>query len=330
METEPLVVKVEDGGGWIILNRPRVMNALNELTLKSLISILHEWKENSEIKYLVIRGEGGVFSGGGDLTEVFRIIEMGIENISEMVNGIYQVSSAVHNFSKPYISIINGIAMGGGMGISIPGSHRIVTEHSKLSMPEAGIGSFPDMGAAFFLNKCPGKIGLYLGLTGKSIGPEDAIFTGLGTHYVLSEEIEKLMTDIRKDKGDNLDELFERYNKPIEGKAPIEVYQDIIDNCFNQPSIEHIFQALAQDNSDFAAQTLSRLKFLSPLSLRTTYDLFKLAEQKTMDEIIEDNRNRYMKWLTIPESLLELKEGFRAYIIEKDKNPKWLSPPIEY
>ncbi len=330
MENNQIIFKVEDGGGWIMLNRPKAMNALSFLLMDPLSSILQEWKANPEIKYLVIRGEGGIFSGGGDLTDVFDRMGTGIENTSEGVNLIYQVSSAVLNFSKPYVAVIDGIAIGGGMGISIPGSHRIVTENSKLSMPEAGIGAFPDMGSAFFLNKCPGKIGLYLGLTGKSIGPQDAIFTGLGTHYVPSEEIEKLLADIRKDKGENLDEIFKRYNRPFEGKAPIEVYQDIIDNCFNQPSIENIFQALAQNNSDFAAQTLSRLKVLSPLSLRTTFDLFKAAEHMTMEEVIEDNRNRYFKWLTTPESISELKEGIRAYIIEKDKNPKWLSPPIEY
>jgi len=330
MENEQIIFKDEDGGGWIILNRPKAMNALNGFIMKTLVSILHRWKETTEIKYLVIRGEGGIFSGGGDLTLVNDLMETGIEDISEVVNVIYQVSSAVHNFSKPYIAVLDGIAIGGGMGISIPGSHRIVTEKSRLSMPEAGIGSFPDMGSAFFLNNCPGKIGLYLGLTGKSIGPQDAFFTGLGTHYVPSERIEKLLADIKKDKGENLDEIFNRYNKPLEGKAPLEIYQEIIDNCFNQPSIENIFQALAQNNSDFAAQTLSRLKVLSPLSLRTTYDLFMLAEHKTMDEIIEDNKNRYIKWLTTPECVSELKEGIRAYIIEKDKNPKWLSSPIEY
>lgn len=309
------------------MNRPKAMNAFDDVMMKSLASTLQEWKTASDVTYVVIKGEHKIFCAGGDLK---GIAGDNFDALLPAIKNAYKIVSLVHNFTKPSVAIMDGITMGLGMGMSIPGPYRIITENSKLGMPEAAVGFFPDIGAAYFFNRCPGKIGLYLGLTATIIGPQDAMFTGLGTHYVPSEEIEELLTRIRMAHGKNLDEILQHHHRPYEGKAPFEAHQHIIDDCFNQPSVEKIFQALAQNGSEFAAQTLSRLKAISPLSLRATFDLFKAAETMTMDEVIEENLNRYLKWVTTPESRSELQEGVRALLIEKDKNPKWLSPPIEY
>lgn len=323
MDNENILFKIENGGGWITFNRPQSMNVVNLEMLKSLSCYLHDWDIDPRAQYVVVRGSGRAFCAGGDMVS-------NPNARSQLCEAGFQAFMGVHNFSKPYIAIIDGIAMGAGMGVSMHGKCRIVTENTRLGMPENAIGFFVDAGAAWFFRSCPGKIGLYLALTGNRIGPQDAMYTGLGTHYIPSTEIDSLLLDIRKVEGKAIDEIIQSYHRPLEGESPLEEHQNIIDSCFNQPSIEKVFQALAENNTEFATQTLSRLKTLSPLSLRITFEHFKASENLSCNEILEDDLQISLNWLKSKETNQELQEGIRSLLVEKDKNPHWLSPPIKY
>lgn len=183
--------------GEIYLNRP---NALNALTLDMCQAIHHQllaWQADTTIKAVIIRGNGRAFCAGGDLKSLYYNKE-DIGHSLEFFRAEYRLNLAIHHFPKPYIAFLDGITMGGGAGISLHGSHRVATEHFEFAMPETGIGFFPDVGSGYFLNKCPGKSGYYLGLSGEKINAPDAMMLSLIGYYVPSDQINKIILQLRE------------------------------------------------------------------------------------------------------------------------------------
>src|SRR5476651_2264354 len=194
---EKLITKIDSKIGWITLNRPEALNAITIEMFTGIRERLQAWEIDPSVRYIVIQGAGDkAFSSGGDVRAATSAIKDG--NSHEMESYFrkeYTINAHIRHYSKPYIALIDGIAMGGGLGVSILGSHRIVTEKARLAMPEAAIGFFPDVGASTFLNWAPGSVGLFMGLTGMQANAADALWTGLATHYIPSE----LLPQFKKD-----------------------------------------------------------------------------------------------------------------------------------
>ncbi len=324
MTNDFVLFHVERGGGWITLNRPQALNAINLHMVSLIAEHLRKWEADPEVNYVVIQGMGRAFCAGGDLrgSEDMRSIPQ-----QEFFEAEYGLNLFIHNYSKPYVALLNGITMGGGMGLSIHGTYRIVTENTLMAMPETGIGLFPDVGAAWFLNRCPGKIGLYLGLTSARFGCEDAIYTGLGTHFIPAANLQNVMSEVR---AENLAEVLKAQSQVPAGESFLKQNQGLIDGFFNQETIEDIFRALVASETGFAVETLAALKKRSPLSLRKTFVYLQAARSMSIEEVMQADLDMMINWVKSPESAREWQEGIRAAIIDKDQNPQWLSLPIEY
>lgn len=317
-----VLANVSNNIGWLTLNRPDVLNALNLEMTDAIVDHLEKWQEDPTVHRVVIQGNGRAFCAGGDLRQVYQAFQKKDQQLMErFFKHEYNLNRIIHYYPKPYIAILNGITMGGGMGLSIHGSYRIVTDNSLLAMPETGIGFFPDVGASHFLTRCPGSIGLYLGLTGTAIGPADALYSKLATHYLSSEYLPYFLEHLADLHTSKLMEDFLNLKRP---EAPIPegflmAQRDIIDSCFNQPTLLAIFGALEQHSSSFAKETLACLKARSPLSLKLTFNLLKNAQKLNFHNAINEELKLSQKM--IKES--DFMEGIRAAVIDKDRNPQW-------
>lgn len=325
MPYEDVLFETSDGGGWVTLNRPQALNSLTVDMVKAIKEMLLKWEGDLEVSYVVIQGEGRSFCAGGDLRKLYDAAKSGQDaGAIEFFKHEYDLNLLIHNYSKPYIALLHGITMGGGMGLSIHGTYRIVTQNTLMAMPETAIGLFPDVGAAWFLNRCPGKSGLYVALTSARFNHADALYMGLATHHV--EDLPGLVTDIKLSRGNNIKKILEKWHLPPVGTSEIQTQQSLIDGYFDKNSLEDIFRALAASDSDFAVQTLGVLKQRSPLSLRTTFDYFKQAETMTIEQVMARDFDLASSWIQEE----DLHEGIRATLIDKDQKPLWKSKPITH
>lgn len=325
MTEASVLFEKQDGGGWITLNRPHALNALNLEMVQAITEKLIQWEADDDVNYVVIQGNGRGFCAGGDLRAVYEAIQNGNSDAAvEFFKVEYHLNLMIHNYSKPYISLLPGITMGGGMGLSIHGTYRVVSENSVMAMPETAIGLFPDVGAAWFLNRCPGKSGLYVALTSARINYLSALYMGLATHYVPLAGLEGLIEAIRESRGQNLAQVLETHQQRPEGRSVIQEEQSLIDGYFNQNSIEEVFQALASSNSIFAVTNLEALKLRSPLSLRAAFGYLKRAENMSIEDVLEQD----LEFARACIQADDLYEGIRATVIDKDLKPVWKSEPI--
>ncbi len=312
--------------GWITLNRPQALNALSLSMVCELIGLLKEWEATPAVKMVVIQGAGEkAFCAGGDVRSVYEAKTQGdLHTYKEFFREEYTLNAQIYQYTKPYVALIDGIAMGGGMGISITGSHRIVTEKALLAMPETGIGLFPDAGATTFLTQAPGIMGPFLGLTGLRMKAEDALWTGLGTHFVPSSALPLFKEDLVK--GIALEDALSNHSPPLLEKGFLEHHQDLIEAHFNKPSLQDILQSLQTDPSPFAQNMYNLLRSKSPTSLAVTFRQLKergpglsFAERMEME-------------FTLSQHFLEghdFMEGVRALLIDKDHLPRWRPETVE-
>jgi enoyl-CoA hydratase len=327
IDNPSVLFEIHEGGGWITLNRPQALNALNKEGVQAITAALLAWESQPTVQYVVIQGSGRAFCAGGDLRMVYEAEKIQhAELATEFFKLEYDLNLKIHNYSKPYISLLDGITMGGGLGLSIHGTYRVATENTLMAMPETSIGFFPDVGAAWYLNRCPGETGLYLGLTSARIGPEDALYLGLATHYVPSAGLESLIQDMQARHGEELSLILQKHHHTPAGESSIKARQSMIDGYFNQPTIEAIFQSLSCSDTSFAKETLAQLKLRSPLSLRTTFEHFKKLENCSIEEVMAADLALAISW----EKSSEFIEGIRAAVIDKDQKPRWASKPIAY
>ncbi len=321
-----LLSEVKGNIGWLTLNRPEVLNALSLSIIREIAKILKEWEEIPTIKAVIIQGAGDkAFCAGGDVRAVYEAKKSGdLETCDAFFREEYTLNAHIHAYKKPYIAIIDGIAMGGGLGISINGSHRIVTERALLAMPETGIGFFPDVGATTFLNKTPDSIGLYLGLTGYRLRAEDALWSGLATHFILSSDLTVFKEELSK--GISLESALSTYCQKFQVKGFLENHSDVIKKHFSHHSLRQIIESLGGDSSPFAQNTLNILMANSPTSLAVVFrqlkeegphlsfmDRMKL-EFRLSQRFIQDH---------------DFSEGVRAVLVDKDKLPQWKPDKIE-
>ncbi len=310
--------------GIITLNRPKSLNALSVAMVLSMNDQLHAWAEDANIVAVIIQGAGDrAFCAGGDLKLVFNHGKSKYQEMIPFFSTEYRLNLYISEYPKPYIALLDGIAMGGGLGISLHGSRVIATERLQLAMPETAIGFYPDVGAGYFLSRCPHKIGMYLGLTGNSIGVADAMFAGLIDSYIPSDKLQDFVTSLTaQDLSTNtlatIDTVIANYQQQP-GTPSLVEHLDVIENCFNQNSVENIIKALENHDSSWAKAQATILNKRSPTGLKVTFKDFSICQGLSLYECLNIDLNLTLKLFQEH----DIYEGIRAILIDKTQDPKW-------
>lgn len=306
-----------DQTGIIKLNRPKALNALNLEMAKKFYDKLLEWEENNNISRVILYGEGKHFCAGGD---VKSLVLAGKKNQLkyDFFKIEYQLNYLISQFSKEFLSIWNGVVMGGGVGLSIYGDHRLVTDNSKFAMPEASIGFFPDVGGSYFLSNLPGNIGKYVGLTGDVLSVNELIFFGLATHYINLNDIE----DVKENFINNGNILSDNYE--VENDTNIIRNIDQINELFDG-NIKKIIANLKNNNSEFSKKILDILSNKCPMSLAITTKLIDDAKGRSLKECLEIEFQLSQKIVYRD----DFDNGVTSLLISKDHNPIWQPSNID-
>jgi enoyl-CoA hydratase len=274
--------------GLITLNRPKVLNALNHNMLLALQGKLDEWESAKQVQAVVIRAIGRAFCAGGDIRLAYEYGKAGDTLVHQFFDDEYKLNRCIYNFSKPYISLIDGITMGGGAGISILGSHRVVTNNFSFAMPETAIGFYPDVGMGYFLSRLPFKMGFYLGLSGARINAEDSLALGLVDAVVapdvLDQIIEKLASAILQDEAD-VSEIINYFAAPI-AKSELLEHEAEVQTCFSKKTFEEIFAALEHYPTPWCEMLAASINTKSPTSLKVTLRQLQMYSRLEFDECI--------------------------------------------
>ena len=306
-----------DQTGIIKLNRPKALNALNLEMAKKFYDKLLEWEENNNIYRVILYGEGKHFCAGGD---VKSLVLAGKKNQLkyDFFKIEYQLNYLISQFSKEFLSIWNGVVMGGGVGLSIYGDHRLVTDNSKFAMPEASIGFFPDVGGSYFLSNLPGNIGKYVGLTGDVLSVNELIFFGLATHYINLNDIE----DVKENFINNGNILSDNYE--VENDTNIIRNIDQINELFDG-NIKKIIANLKNNNSEYSKKILDILSNKCPMSLAITTKLIDDAKGRSLKECLEIEFQLSQKIVYRD----DFDNGVTSLLISKDHNPIWQPSNID-
>jgi len=329
-------IQLDRTGGVAILtiNRPQALNALTLDNYRRFAPALRAWVSDPSVHAVVVRGAGErAFCAGGDVRAVYEA-GRGISGDPDLPTIFfreeYELIRCIHRFPKPYIAIIDGITMGGGAGISVNGAYRIATERTLFAMPETAIGLFPDVGATRFLNRCPGNVGRYLGLTGARLGAADALYCGFATHFVPHDRIAELVGALgvfaleRGRDSDRIDAALTRFARDP-GSASLATLRPVIDRCFAGGSVEKILDALAAEakagsaHADWAVETQAGLLTKSPTSLKITLRQLIIGRDYDLEAALtlEYRLTQHVM------AAHDFYEGVRAMLIDKDQKPRW-------
>ncbi|MCX8999590.1 enoyl-CoA hydratase/isomerase family protein [Rhizobiaceae bacterium BDR2-2] len=310
--------------GLVRLNRPKALNSLNLTMIRRMRALLETYAADGGVSSVIVSGEGErAFCAGGDIRAMYESGRADGREATDFWREEFRLNHFIAHYPKPYAAIMDGIVMGGGAGISVHGSHRIVTERTRLAMPETGIGYFPDIGASWFLPRLAGRIGFWMGLTGHEIGAADAVHAGLADYCVPSATLllitEALAALPAGASASDVGSVIERFAvTPPSG--PLAASRALIDRIFALETVEEIVAALTQDGSDFARETLGHLSKRSPLSMKLSLRLLRLGERSdSLAECLEREFAACTGMLSNP----DFYEGVRAAVIDKDRNPKW-------
>ncbi|MGJ5033834.1 enoyl-CoA hydratase/isomerase family protein [Bradyrhizobium sp. HKCCYLRH3059] len=325
-----LIVRREGSAGIIRLNRPKAINAMTLEMSMGIDAALDRFEGDPAVAIVVLEGAGerGLCAGGdirglyessktnGDLGKVFWRQE-------------YIMNARIAAFPKPYVAYMDGLVMGGGVGLSAHGRHRIVTEKTKLAMPEVGLGFFPDVGGTWLLSRAPGELGAYFGLTGQTMNGPDAIHARFADAVVPTEKwpaLREVLTKVRPGTlSIEIDRLIAGF-ATSETSGPVAAQQAKIDAWFAHDSMHDIFAALKADGSELALATLKTLQEKSPRGMVVTLELLRLARgAASLEECLV---REYRAALEVFRSD-DFREGVRAAIIDKDRNPRWSPPDVD-
>ncbi|MFY0572757.1 enoyl-CoA hydratase/isomerase family protein [Archangium lansingense] len=330
--TTDVLLETRGPVGLVTLNRPKALNALDLGMIRALHPALEAWARDPAVKAVVIRGAGGrAFCAGGDVRAV--ALSMGTPNPEPLSRAFfyeeYRLNHLIHHFPKPYVALVDGISMGGGLGLSAHGSHRVVTERLVLAMPETAIGLFPDVGGGWFLPRFPGEAGTYLGLTGMRCNAADALWLGYGTQHVPHDQLEAVVEALAAadwSSGDARAVATRVLNgfATEPGPSPLKAHAEAIDRCFAKDSVEEILAALEAEGSPWANETRATLGRMSPTSLKVTLRQLRLCRGRPYDEVVTVEYRLSQHVTALP----DFREGIRAVLVDKDNRPTWNPPTL--
>jgi enoyl-CoA hydratase len=329
--TEPdLIARREGFAGIIRLNRPKALNAITLAMFRDIDKALHAFEADSDVSVVVLEGAGERgLCAGGDVRALYENAKVGGDLGKILWREEYILNARINKFPKPYVAFMDGIVMGGGVGLSAHSSHRVVTERTKLAMPEVGLGFFPDVGGTWLLSHAPGEIGTYFGLTGQTMNGPDAIHSGFADAVVQSSKLPALREALTKVRpattGRELKALIERFATG-EKAGPVAGMQATIDGWFAHDRMQDIVAAIKRDGSELAQSTLKTLGEKSPRGMVVTLKLLRLARNaSSLEECLV---REYRAALEVFRSD-DFREGVRAAVIDKDRSPKWSPARIE-
>ncbi|MGK8520338.1 enoyl-CoA hydratase/isomerase family protein [Nocardia asteroides] len=324
MSEPEVLVETRDGLGLITLNRPKAINALNHSMALAITEALRTWAEDDAVRTVVVTGAGERgLCAGGDIVAIHADAKYGATTADSATGKFwrdeYILNALIGRYPKPYVVIMDGIVMGGGVGLSGHGSHRIVTERSKIGMPEVGIGFIPDVGGTYLLARTPGEIGTHVALTTARMTAGDAIAAGFADYFVASENLPALLETLRSESADI---AIAKFATDAPDSALVAA-QSWIDDCYRGDSVEEIVARLQAHDAEEARAAAEEILTKSPVALKVTLRSLRSARTaRSLEAVLNEEYRVSIASL----SSHDLVEGIRAQVIDKDRNPQW-SPP---
>jgi len=326
--TDFVTTEVHGGVGYLTLTRPQALNALSLDMIRAITRTLEAWAAASEVVAVVVAGAGGkAFCAGGDIRFFHKAALEGDPLLDQFFAEEYALNFLIHRYAKPYIALMDGVVMGGGMGISQGARLRIVTDRTKMAMPETNIGLFPDVGGGWFLSRTPGRLGEYLGLTGAAIDAADARFAGLADAYLPCNALAELVASLRVQPFDNGEAVLAHIGqftaRHADDCAPAQsqlaALSGEIDRLFAGGTVQDILAAVSDEAGDWAARTAAMLRSRSPLMLQVTLEQIRRARSMSL----EDELRMELVMMHHVFRQGDGVEGIRALAIDKDHKPRW-------
>ncbi|WP_396136706.1 enoyl-CoA hydratase/isomerase family protein [Arthrobacter sp. AB6] len=307
--------------GVVTLNRPKAVNALTAGMVGALLEQLTLWADDDGVATVLVQGAGSRgLCAGGDIVAIYEDMLAGGDRTAHFWETEYQVNSLIARYPKPYVALMDGLVLGGGVGISAHGSVRVVTERTRTGMPETTIGFAPDVGGTFLLSRAPGETGTHAALTGAHLTAADALFLGLASHFVPSEKLPALVAAL---DDETADAAVERYRE----EAPPSVLagqRDWIDSCYASDDAEEIVRRLRAHGGVEAAAAADTIEAKSPTSVKVTLASLRRVKGRTLDEALVQEYRVGLRFLSAP----DFREGIRAQVVDKDRNPRWKPPTL--
>jgi len=325
-----LIARREGGVGVIRLNRPKAINAVTLEMFRDIDKALDRFEADPAVSLILLEGTGERgLCAGGDIRALYDSSRARGDLGKILWREEYILNARIAKFPKPYVAFMDGIVMGGGVGLAAHGSHRVVTDKTKLAMPEVGLGFFPDVGGTWLLSRSPGEVGTYFGLTGQTMNGPDAVYAGFADAVVPAAKLAGLreaLTKMRVDASSGDVKAVVDGFATGETAGPVAAMQSTIDRWFAHDRMEDICAALHRDGSELAQTTLQMLNQKSPRGMVVTLKLLRLA--RASSSLQECLVREYRAALQVFASD-DFREGVRAAVIDKDRNPKWSPPRIE-
>ena len=327
--SDEILVDVRNHIAFVTLNRPQTLNTLTYGMIKGLAQVLEAWQKDDQVNAIVIRGAGEkAFCAGGDVRAIHDGFKSGNFDLVTFFADEYRLDHFIHRYAKPIVALMDGIVMGGGMGIAQGAQFRIATDRTRMAMPETAIGLFPDVGASYFLSRLEGAMGIYLGLVGQHIRASDILRVGLAdvyldTHAVVA--LEQRLADISwtDDRERDIKMALNTLASEAPGAASIETIVDVIDDHFSHDTVAEMIASLLRETrapyKDWAAQTLATLAKRSPTAMCVTLEQLRRGRKMSLANCFR------MELDMIHEAFYQgdFMEGVRALLVDKDQNPRW-------
>jgi enoyl-CoA hydratase len=322
--TDEILFERRGSAGLVTLNRPQALNAVSHTIVRALTQQLDRWAGDPAVTRVIVTANGRrAFSAGGDLRALYDLgLAKRYDEALSYFRDEYALNARIKRYRKPYVALIDGIVMGGGVGVSIHGSHRVAGDQFSFAMPEVGIGFFPDIGATWFLPRLPGELGTYCALTGERLGVGDAVAAKIATHRIDSARFPDLMRALCGSVP--VDAILGAYAEPV-GEGPIAARRVAINRLFAADRIEDILAALDAEAADakadaaFARQAAALIRTKSPTSLKIALRQMRLGQSLDFNECMRTEFrivSRIMRGH-------DIYEGIRAVIVDKDQSPRW-------
>lgn len=330
--SDHVMTEVSGHTGIITLNRPSALNSLTLDMVRTMSSALLSWRDQADIHCVLVRSSSEkAYCAGGDIRFFHQkgkaTATEGAALIEDFFTEEYALNHLIHHYPKPYIAFMDGVVMGGGMGIAQAGPAariRVVTERTKMAMPEVGIGLFPDVGGGHFLSRANGQLGTYLGVTGEMIGASDALYAGLADVFVPAVELPALQALVISTSADSLRDAIARFAAAFASQADpassrLSGMRESIEKHFSCNSIPELMTSLSSDSSEFAVKTLALMRKRSPLMMCVTLSQLRRAATMAIGDCLRMERTMVRRCFEHGEVI----EGVRALAIDKDHTPKW-------
>jgi len=316
-ESDEVLTRADDGVGFITLNRPKAINSLNQTMVDLLRSVLIRWERDDAVRAVVLSGAGERgLCAGGDVVAVYHSARKDGVETRRFWRAEYLLDGQVGRFAKPFVALMDGIVMGGGVGVSAHANTRVVTDTSKIAMPEVGIGFIPDVGGAYLLSRAPGALGLHAALTGAPFSGADAIAMGFADHYVPHRDLDAFTAAI---VADGVESALAHHTIEPPPSALV-AQRDWIDVCYAGDTAEDILAALRGHEAGPAQDAANLIATRSPIAVSVALEAVRRAAKL---ETLEDVLTQDYRVSSASARSHDLVEGIRAQIIDKDRNPKW-------